>query len=302
MATAANTNNVARALSENSRSKQTTEPVISFDKKKEPSIAKADATQSADAVPNEQIIKKEELNSLDAKKDTASANSKSSSVQNMPVVTDPPIPKESVVTDVKKVSEVKTEEGVYLSYSQKNGKNSDTVHVIIPSAPSSVSSENAGVASRASSKKDAVAAAPVASQSGKDEIKFLDVDPAVGKKKPVAEGTDKQENITKQDNTTLGNSNCKNVATDDDFTKLKRKMSMQTSDEKMIGEARKVYRLKCFTTSQIKGLSTLFLSDEGRLKFFDASYLSVADASLYATLQSEFIDPAYLQRFKALLQ
>ena len=45
---------------------------------------------------------------------------------------------------------------------------------------------------------------------------------------------------------------------------------------------------------QIKGLSTFFLSDEGRYKFFDASFVSVADVSQYSTLQSEFIDPAFL--------
>ncbi len=63
-----------------------------------------------------------------------------------------------------------------------------------------------------------------------------------------------------------------------------------------------MYRNKCLTTSQIKKLSTLFLSDEGRYNFFNASYNSAADISEYGTLQSEFIDPAIANRFKAMLQ
>ncbi|MEJ7682443.1 MAG: DUF4476 domain-containing protein [Segetibacter sp.] len=102
--------------------------------------------------------------------------------------------------------------------------------------------------------------------------------------------------------TAITNSKCKNVATDEDYARLRRKMAMGTTDEKMINEAKKIYRNKCFTTSQIKSLSTLFLSDEGRYNFFNASYNSVADLSRYSLLESEFIDPAYANRFKALLQ
>ncbi len=96
--------------------------------------------------------------------------------------------------------------------------------------------------------------------------------------------------------------NCKNIADDDDYWKLRKKMSGETSDEKMILEAKKFFRNKCFTTSQIKNLSTLFMSDEGRLRFFDASYVSVADPGQYYTLKSQLIDPAYLNRFKLMLQ
>jgi hypothetical protein len=98
------------------------------------------------------------------------------------------------------------------------------------------------------------------------------------------------------------NSQCKNLATEQDFTRLRKKMAISTSDEKMINEARKAFKNKCFTTKQIKGLSTLFLSDEGRYKFFDASYNYAADAELYSSLEKEFIDVSFVNRFKSILR
>jgi hypothetical protein len=44
------------------------------------------------------------------------------------------------------------------------------------------------------------------------------------------------------------------------------------------------------------------MSDEGRYKFFDASYNFVADAQVYSSLEKEFIDPYFVNRFKAMLR
>ena len=79
-------------------------------------------------------------------------------------------------------------------------------------------------------------------------------------------------------------------------------MALQTTEEAKMKEARKVFKNKCFTTSQIKGLSTLFLSDAERYKFFDVSYNVVTDVQLYSSLENELIDPYYITRFKAMLR
>jgi hypothetical protein len=315
MATESNTNNVARALTENAKSKETDEPLISFDKKKEPAVTKVEAVAPvADTSANEQVAKIEEPINPIINNDTlvATTDQKNEESITSPAVADPPIQKETpaqketAMSDVKKVSEVKAAEGVYLTYSEKNGKNIDTIQVIIPSSPSNnknvVNASNTGSVTDPTTDKEVSPVSSGATKPAKADPKFLDVNLAGIKKDSLGKDEKSEDNSARQENVTLGNSNCKNIATDDDFTKLKRKMATLTSDEKMISEARKVYRSKCFTTSQIKGLSTLFLSDEGRFKFFDASYLSVSDATSYATLQSEFIDPAYLQRFKAMLQ
>ena len=57
----------------------------------------------------------------------------------------------------------------------------------------------------------------------------------------------------------------------------------------MISEAKKYFKVKCFTSAQIKNLSTLFLNDEGKYKFFDAAYKYVSDAEnfKFATIRVE---------------
>ena len=95
---------------------------------------------------------------------------------------------------------------------------------------------------------------------------------------------------------------CSDIATENDYMKLRRRMALESSDDRMIREAKKSYKDKCFTTRQVKGLSSLFLSDEGRFKFFTASYSFVSDPEAYAALQSEFIDPFYVNRFKSIVQ
>ena len=77
-------------------------------------------------------------------------------------------------------------------------------------------------------------------------------------------------------------------------------MASKTSDEAMVSEAKKVFKNKCFTTEQIKNLSSLFLSSAGKYQFFNAAYLHVSDKEKFSSLESEIIDEYYLKRFKAL--
>lgn len=95
---------------------------------------------------------------------------------------------------------------------------------------------------------------------------------------------------------------CKEVAGESDFLKLRRKMAAATSDDGMIAEARKYYKNKCFTTQQVRDLSSLFLSPAGKYNFFDASYGSVSDPAAFASLESEIRDPYYIKRFQAMLR
>ena len=86
------------------------------------------------------------------------------------------------------------------------------------------------------------------------------------------------------------------------FFKLRKKMVGENSDNNMISEAGRVFRTKCFTTTQIKNLGTLFLSDEYKYKFFDAAYQYVSDTENFASLQAELKDEYYINRFKAMLR
>jgi Domain of unknown function (DUF4476) len=95
---------------------------------------------------------------------------------------------------------------------------------------------------------------------------------------------------------------CRETATEEDFINLRRKMVGESSDDAMIAEAKKVFKSKCFTTQQIKNLSSLFLNDESKYKFFDASYSFVIDPANFSTLESELKDSYFVNRFKAMLR
>ena len=94
---------------------------------------------------------------------------------------------------------------------------------------------------------------------------------------------------------------CQTVANNDDFLKLRRKMASRTNDDGMLDEARKYFKSTCFSTEQIKNLSTMFLSNAGKLNFFTVAYNYTTDVENFSSLQSELKDEDYLNRFKEML-
>ena len=127
-------------------------------------------------------------------------------------------------------------------------------------------------------------------QSKQDEKKFLDIPPADS----VQKQTEKKEVIK--------SNNCKAVANEDDFFKLRKRMAAASSDDAMVTEAKKGFKAKCFSTLQVKNLSALFLTDESKYKFFDAAYQYVGDLENFSSLQSELKDEYFVNRFKAMLR
>ncbi len=97
------------------------------------------------------------------------------------------------------------------------------------------------------------------------------------------------------------NSDCKAFASNDDFTKLRKKMAGENTNAGMIKIAKKFFRSQCFNTEQIKNLSFLFLNDEGKYQFFDSAYAFTSDSSQYHILQSQLKDAYYVDRFKAMI-
>ena len=64
------------------------------------------------------------------------------------------------------------------------------------------------------------------------------------------------------------NSDCKAFAENEDFLKLRKKMASESSDDNMIKIAKRAFHSKCYSTEQIKNLSFLFLSNEGKYQVF----------------------------------
>lgn len=191
-------------------------------------------------------------------------------------------------SQVKKWSESSTTEGFGLVFidDYDNGIK-DTIRLVIPNP------------------KPVVA---IIKEEPKEEKKFLEINTESPKKEVSA---DSEEIETKEiksiliessvEKTILKN-NCSEVAAESDFFKLRKKMAAVESDDEMISEAKKYFKIKCFTTSQLKNISTLFLTDEGKYNFFDASYKYVSDMQTFNSLQSELKDEYYTTRFKAMLR
>ena len=149
--------------------------------------------------------------------------------------------------------------------------------------------------------------------------KFLDITNDTSTAKDVA--VTKKETVPANDKGVVKSiqmNSCNQQASEADFFKLRKRMAAQNSepdflrvlkkktsqnnDDYMIAEAKKFFKLKCFTTEQIKNLSVLFLTNEGKYKFFDASYGHISDLENFPSLQSELKDDDYyIKRFKAII-
>ena len=98
------------------------------------------------------------------------------------------------------------------------------------------------------------------------------------------------------------NSDCKAFADNEDFLRLRKKMAAENNKEEMIKVARKFFKSKCYSTEQIKNLSFLFLTDEGKYMFFDAAYAFTSDSDQYPILESQLKDDYYRNRFMAMIK
>lgn len=149
----------------------------------------------------------------------------------------------------------------------------------------------------------------------KEEKKFIEIlvtDTATNNPKPIQLTEDAglkpvQPESTQKTGTIIAakpaaKNNCKGIATENDFLKLRKKMAAETDDDDMVDEARRYFKITCFTTLQIKNLGALFLDDLGKYKFFDVAYLYVSDVGNFSGLESELKNEYYINRFKAMLK
>lgn len=127
------------------------------------------------------------------------------------------------------------------------------------------------------------------------------VENAVADKKDSDTNQDKIVVLPKVVESSAVNSDCKSFADNEDFLRLRKKMASSSSEDAMIKLAKKSFHNKCFSTEQIKNLSLLFLTNEGKYRFFDEAYAFTSDSNNYFTLQSQLTDSYYINRFKAMI-
>jgi hypothetical protein len=98
----------------------------------------------------------------------------------------------------------------------------------------------------------------------------------------------------------LINSDCTKFATDADVDKLRVAILNANSNDTKVVEAKKIFKSRCFSTKQIRALSELFSSDDGRYKLFDAAFPFISDSSNFKNLVDLLEDSFYINRFKTL--
>jgi hypothetical protein len=221
-------------------------------------------------------VKKEAL--IASMGDTVTAAKEITVEKNMPTEED--TYHQSVVT---RKSESSTTEGFRLVFidNYKNDKK-DTIRILIPNPKPFITS----VIDQPKEVKKFIEIA------GIDSVNKADIN--VIKTQSVPTDTTTKREITNPD--------CNSLATESDFFKLRKIMAAAEGDDEMIAEARKYFKIQCFTAEQVKNLSLLFLNDAGKYKFFDVAYDYVADVSNFILLQKELKEEYYITRFKAMLR
>ena len=91
---------------------------------------------------------------------------------------------------------------------------------------------------------------------------------------------------------------CSTNAEEKDFIKLRRKMTQEDNEEKMIEVAEKSFKDKCYSTDQVRYLAVLFINEDNRLAFIRMSVNYISDLSMFGTLQQLFNTDKNINSFK----
>ena len=134
---------------------------------------------------------------------------------------------------------------------------------------------------------------------GSKVLKFLNI----GAKKESPDNEEVKTSDEKPSVVSMEDGNvCQDKLSDKDFVKVRNKMALAVTDEAMIAEAKNVLRNKCITSSQVKKMSELFVTNAGKFSFFKSVYPYVSDKQYFYTLQEQLTDEHYNSRFKDILQ
>ncbi len=240
-------------------------------------------------------------------------------------------PEVKVESSPVKILGVRGREGSEMIYVDKGKNSSDTIRVFIPKESSSgdsdkVSREVAKVivakepdftitptvitpvkeenTETASPVKEEIKQKPVVIYE--EEVKkpasqvYIIKDDSIPKEKD--NGKESSLILLPTASTKTTNSDCKDLAKNSDFLKIRKRMAAEKGNDAMVLAAKRFFKTKCFSTEQIRNLSFLFLNDEGRYMFFDAAYPYTSDTERYSTLVSQLSDEYYINRFHALIQ
>lgn len=210
------------------------------------------------------------------------------------------------VNSIKKINSSVDIDGKSYTYVDGTGEKTDTINVFI-------------AANKIPELPEILKAVVVIKEEKPQAIeekpnKFLDIDMAkpeanqtipenLKPTQPIVTALILKQNNEKKDKPVVSfNSDCKVMADDNAFLKLRKKMAASSSDDVMLDAAKKTFKSTCFSVEQVKNLSALFLNDTGKYNFFDASYPHIFDSQNFGTLQILLTDQYYISRFKAMIR
>ncbi len=216
---------------------------------------------------------------------------------------------------VSRISSFTEENGVALTYLDKTDAQENTVTIFIPVKKSAGVAGNRPVEivpDDQSAKSKPVNAKPVQSRENATpptgNEKFLDIEinnpnnaDVSGNVGTISASAPKPYNANEKKEISY-NSDCKSLADNDDFLKIRKKMVAENNNDDMVYAAKKYFKTKCFTTEQIRNLSVLFLTDKSKYSFFDAAYPFTSDTQNFARLSSELKDEYYIERFNVMIR
>ena len=206
----------------------------------------------------------------------------------------------------EKIIEFNTDHGKELIFLSREGGSADTVKVFILfeanlDTTSLVKKVDSPVRNEIEDVKPKVDAAVVVTENEKEKPKEIK-NPDTVKQATVTTVAPPEEIKKPEKKVEMINSDCRGLAIDADVDKLRIKMLAENNVDDRIAAARKYFKTKCFYTKQIKSLSELFLSDEGRYRFFDAAFPFAVDSDNFKQLVSLLSDEYFVNRFKAMVR
>jgi hypothetical protein len=279
---------------------QTLEVTMANNPIKDKNIVREERTDSfsnmLSAVVNDPTIKEKEIVKPEVKQDTIASKQNETASPTIPAENIKPIPKSTVTQLLNKTNA----DGTELVYLDNNDNAQDTIRIFIPA-------DKVVIDTQQNTNAAIVALEPVKQETKNQDKKFIDMElPASNSntKQDSNINTEKiqQVSATTNEKTVVTNNGCKDFASNEDFLRLRKKMAAEEADDDMISTAKKIFKTKCFTTSQVKNLGFLFLSDKGRYKFFDMAYSYVSDPENFGSLASQLTDIYFLNRFKAMIK
>jgi Domain of unknown function (DUF4476) len=240
------------------------------------------------------------VKNAEAKKDTTTiASAKSKTDSDTYKINNPP-PNQLLQPRIHKAAELLTDTSYIAVFIDELEEKNDTIRISIPFNETITLKKEERQPENEFTKTDSIVAKPI-----KDSTRFFETahkeDSIIKKNNKVIPVTDTASETPKP-KLVMINSDCKTIAWDSDIDKLRIKMLLVKTNEEKIILAKKIYTQKCFTVKQVRALSELFTTDEGRYKWLDAVYSFVSDSTNFSSLADILKEEYYLNRFKAMLR